>query len=352
FQVYFERVKKRYVMLSEGSHYVDLSCIRSFFLEEWEEPIESLSEDARSYLLSSAASNLMALGHIDESIVPMQSSIGSYLENEMWLEAAGSAGPYISMLIETGNLVNALDTLDQFKNCVNSSQNVVIEAMDNSFRGYACHLNGRSSEAGIFFGLAEEILQLEDPGVEVNFPTVSSYYIKFLLETGRVDEALQRSNQTFSWRKNRAWQTRIDAPSVFASDVLVAGLIYMRKGEFAKAKQYLDEQISIFRGAHEWLYIPTGLSYRAAFFIEIEDFESAEMDLDEALQISLKSGALFCQWEALINYSALNIKKEKFDAARNYLEKALSIPKMRAYKFRDNQIREYAEKLGMQVNLD
>jgi hypothetical protein len=59
FQLYFERIKKKYVMLTEGCHHAGQACIRSFFSKEWDQPVEELPEEAKFHLLTSVAANLM-----------------------------------------------------------------------------------------------------------------------------------------------------------------------------------------------------------------------------------------------------------------------------------------------------
>ena len=123
-------------------------------------------------------------------------------------------------------------------------------------------------------------------------PTVSSYYCKFLLETGRHQEALERLVKTFAWRKRKSWQVAIDTTSLFASDLLVLGLTFLARGDLINAKKYLDQQVELFRSADEWLYLPTGLHSRARYFIKVKDFQAATADLNEALQIAQRTGAV------------------------------------------------------------
>lgn len=340
FQLYFERIKNRYCMLTGGSHHTDQSCIRAFFSRAWTEPVEALSEDAKCHLLSSAASNLMSLGKIEEAIEPSVKSINWFLEGEKWLEAAMTAGPFASMLIATGSLDKAIALMDKLETCVEKTNNIAIQAMSLNFRAYAYYLHGENEKARLLFEQAEEILVQPEPGIPVTFPTVSSYYCMFLLETGEYQKALQRSLKTFAWRELKSWQVAIDTTSLYASDLLVLGLIFLRLGDLQNAGKHLNKQVELFKSADEWLYLPTGLAARARFFIETNRFLEAEKDLEEALAISMRTGANFAQWEACICFAELYSKQGNNKLAMSYLDRVKQIPGMEIYRFRDSDISE------------
>lgn len=345
FQLYFERIKNRYCMLSGGSHHTDQTCIRAFFSKAWTEPVEDLSEDAKFHLLSSAATNLMSLGKIEEAIGPSVTSINWFLEGERWLEAAMTAGPFISMLIAAGNLNEAIALLDKLEVCVEKTNNIAIQAMSLSFRAYASYLQGKNDEAKLLFAQAEEILILPEPGIPVTFPTVSSYYCKFLLDRGEYDEALQRSLKTFAWRELKSWQVAIDTTSLYAADLMVLGLTFMQLGDLQNAEKHINKQVELLKAADEWLYLPAGLCARASFFIATEKVSGAEQDLEEALSISVRTGAKFTQWEACICFAGLYLKQKNYVLARSYFDRARHIPGMDEYRFRDSEISELGNHL-------
>lgn len=340
FQLYFERIKKKYVMLTEGCHHADQACIRSFFTKEWVEPVDELAEEAKFHLLTSAATNLMSLGNIDEAIQPFRKSVDWFIENERWLEAAGIAGPFVSMLIATGDLQGALSLIEELKECIQNTKNPVIIALALNFKAYALHLSGCSDEAGKYFEEVDIVLTQYDPGLPVLFPTVSSYHCKFLLDTGAHQQALERSLKTFAWRERKSWQVAIDTTSLLASDLMVLGLVFLRTGDLVNAKVHLDKGVELLKSADEWLYLPTGLNSRALFYIETKNFEAANEDLEDALSISQRTGAKFSEWETYLNFSQLYIKQSDMQTSKFYFDKAKGLSGMEAYRFRDADIDE------------
>ena len=149
-------------MLTEGCHHADQACIRSFFSKEWDQPVEELPEEAKFHLLTSVAANLMSLGNIDEAIQPSRRSMDWFIDHERWLEATGIAGPFVSMLIATGNLEDALSLIEEQNECVRNTNNPVISVMALNFKAYCFHLSGKSEEAGSYFEEVDKVVTQYD----------------------------------------------------------------------------------------------------------------------------------------------------------------------------------------------
>ena len=346
FELYFEKIKKKYTMLTKGSHYTDQTCIRSFFDVNTELPITELPEHAQFYLLSSEAANLISLGMVDEAIEPSKKSINWFVNNKKWIEATNMAGPYISMLIAVGRLEQAISLLRELDVCVTNTGNKVVEAMSWCFQAHILHLSGNDDEAEVLFNKSESILTQEEPVAPVSFPTVSSYYCKFLLETGQVELALKRSLETMSWRSKGAWQVRVDTTSLLASDLQILGLCFLELDDKVNAKVYLDKQLQLLREADEWLYLPSGLNARAAYFLEIGDYGHAQEDLFEALEISRRTGARFGEWETCLNLAQLYLKRGSRAKAKKYLAEMQKVPNMESYRFRRKELENLRKTLN------
>lgn len=340
YDVYFAKIKKGYSMLTKGSHYADQACIKSFFIEPWSLVQPSLSENAKFYLLVSAATNLMSLGQVDEAIEPSYSSLSWFIKNNKYADAVNIAGPLVSMLIAAGRIGEATRLLETVSKAVKGINNPVLTAIDQNFRAYINYLLGSRSEAKALFEESDKVIVQLDPGCLVTFPTVSSYYCKFLLEMGDSDAALERALKTVAWRQQKTWQVAVDTTSLLASDLMVLGLIFLERGDYANAKLNLDKQVELLKSADEWLYLPVGLNARAIFYIKKSEFSSAAADLRDALDISRRTGAKFGEWESYLNFAHLHLAKSEHAAAGRFLDKARSIQGMEQYKFRNAEIAE------------
>ncbi|MFK7865538.1 MAG: tetratricopeptide repeat protein [Pseudohongiellaceae bacterium] len=347
FELYFDKVKKRqFSMFTEGSHYADQACIRAFFRRKWIDVVPELSEEAAHYLLSCAATNLIYLGSINEALLPSQRSIAWFQENGMWLEAAGSAAPLVSMLIATGNLPRAIRILEELEVCIEKTNNPVVQAIAQNFRAYTYYLSGYNAKSRPLFEKSDESIVKSDPECHVTFPTVSSYYCKYLLDIGEHEAALERALKTMSWREQKSWQVAIDTTSLLASDLMILGLILLEHGDHINAKINLDKQVELLKSSDEWLYLPVGLNARASYFISTGDYSAAIADLTEALEISHRTGAKFSEWESYLSFVHLHCQRSDFPAAGRFLNKAQSIEGMNEYKFRDSEIAELQQTIS------
>jgi hypothetical protein len=346
FGLYFEKIKRGYSMLREGSHHMDQACLRSFFTKEWSQPVAALPENAQHLLIVSAATNLMSLGRFSEATKPAYVAIEYFLSEEKWMEVINAAGPLVSAMIEAGELTAALQLMDKLSTCVEKTNDRIVEAMAVNFRAYAMFLAGNAEEAGKLFEYVEQIFEEEKLRANQTFPTISSFYCKYLLGTGRAREALERSLKTFGWRQRKSWQVAFDTTSTLASDILILGLTFMQIGDHINAEKYLNKQVDLFRSADEWLYLPTGLNSRAKFLMKVGEFDAALSDLEESLEIAAKTGASLGQWEALIERAHLEDMKGNREDAIEFLDRAEEMPGMGSYKFRATEISELRQKLS------
>ncbi len=142
FELYFEKIKKKqFSMFAQGSHHEDQACIRSFFGPEWGQPVDELPDNAKFYLLSCAATNLIYLGEASAAIAPCTKSIKWFTSKEMWLDALNAAAPLVSMLVITGGLSKASDLILELKPVIENSKNQIVEAMSWCFQAHILHLS-------------------------------------------------------------------------------------------------------------------------------------------------------------------------------------------------------------------
>jgi tetratricopeptide (TPR) repeat protein len=339
FNLYYEDIKRRqFSIFAEGSHHADQDCLKSFFEVPWDLPIKSLPDEAQNYLLISVATNLIYLGDIQEAIRPSEKSIKWFANNQRYLEASIAAAPLLSMYIASGNLVEAEELIHETENVVLQSGSEVAIAMGKVFKAYLAHLRGETEFAKEYFIEADSVITNLSPHDDAQFPTISSYFCKFLLDIGDVAQSLSRSLQTFAWRNRKSWQVSVDTTSILASDILVLGLTFLAMGDKVNAKLQLDKQVDLFKRADEWLYLPTGLNGRAKYYLAVENFEAAIQDLEEALEISKRTGARFGEWETYLELAKVHVTMGDLERGREFLSKAQALPNMKNFKFRDQEI--------------
>jgi len=97
---------------------------------------------------------------------------------------------------------------------------------------------------------------------------------------------------------------------------MVLGFAYFRLGFIPEAEELFEKQLSILVAAEEWLYLPAGLVARAQFYAAIGSHAAAKADLNEALRIAERTGAILSRIDALLCFTQLHITEGSLDYAR------------------------------------
>ena len=278
------------------------------------------------------------MGQIDAAIEPSILSIQGFKKSESWFEAAATSVPLISMLISAGRLRDARQEWNSGQKSLEAADNEVLQAVSIGIGAYLSFLEGDLPEAVKLFDDAELILNKEEPVCEWTSPTISAYYCKVLLDTGETERALERALLTLEWRRTKSWQVGVDTTSLYATDLLVLGLIYLELDDTNNASYYLNKSVELFKASNEWLYLPSGLIGRAKLFNVEGNHVAAQRDLEEALAIAKNTGALLSTWEANIALAELAVNSEDLHAGQLYFERAIQLKGMGSY-------RHYSEKL-------
>jgi tetratricopeptide (TPR) repeat protein len=116
------------------------------------------------------------------------------------------------------------------------------------------------------------------------------------------------------------------------------GLAYLSCGNLELAAEHLNRQVEMLRSSDEWLYLPSGLNARAQYSIAVGDLEKALKDLEEAEDISKRTGAKLGEWDTYLNMAQLHFRNGDHALSNICLEKAAGVPNMQLYTFRDTEI--------------
>ena len=321
YDVYFRRLRQGRQLRHLGNKKAERRMLMAFFECDWDTALRQLPALAQARMKASAAMNLMSLGLTEAALVPATKSVSWLSTHGHHKDALQLAGALLSMLVATGQLARAQSLLKELAPLGDSSTDAGLRCSALSFSGYVAFLNGQIEEARRAFAESEAIIQAascEEP----LFPAVSTYYVAFLLETGKIEEALSRSLQTASWRETGQWQTKVDFPSLEASDLMVMGLAYLHLGSVAKAEEILERQLSILIAADERLYLPAGFIARSQLNVVRGAIPSAIADLSEALCIAESAGAVLSRIDALLCFARLHNASGNTQYARAYIAEA------------------------------
>ncbi len=338
YDVYFRRLRQGRQLRHLGNKKAERRMLMAFFECDWDTALRQLPALAQARMKASAAMNLMSLGLTAAALVPATKSVSWLSTHGYHKDALQLAGALLSMLVATGQLARAQSLLKELAPLGDSSTDAGLRCSALGFSGYVAFLNGQIEEARRAFAESEAIIQAascEEP----LFPAVSTYYVAFLLETGKFEEALSRSLQTASWRETGQWQTKVDFPSLEASDLLVMGLAYLHLGSVAKAEEILERQLSILVAADERLYLPAGFIARAQLNVVRGAIPAAIADLSEALCIAESAGAVLSRVDALLCFARLHSASGNAQYARAYIAEAKQLSETVRLAYYDEKLR-------------
>jgi len=338
YDVYFRRLRQGRQLRHLGNKKAERRTLMAFFERDWDTALRQLPALAQARMKASAAMNLMSLGLTAAALVPATKSVSWLSTHGHHKDALQLAGALLSMLVATGQLARAQSLLKKLAPLGDSSTDAGLRCSALSFSGYVAFLNGQIEEARRAFAESEAIIQAASCQ-EPLFPAVSTYYVAFLLETGKIEEALSRSLQTASWRETGQWQTKVDFPSLEASDLLVMGLAYLHLGSVAKAEEILERQLSILIAADERLYLPAGFIARAQLNVVRGAIPAAIADLSEALGIAESSGAVLSRIDALLCFARLHSASGNSQYARAYIAEAKQLSGTVRLAYYDEKLR-------------
>lgn len=156
-------------------------------------------------------------------------------------------------------------------------------------------------------------------------PTLSAFYCRFLIETGAIDQAIERGLQTERWREQGSWQVTCDSPTLQASDAMQLGHALIEAGRFAEARQRLEFQVELLQQSNEWLYLPNSFIARARYHLAMKEREAAFADLHRAQHLGKLCDAKLSRAEALILFAEYHASISNRAYADAFLEEARTI---------------------------
>ncbi len=294
-EVYADVLWKR--VLREGDGYLFhklgafgsfLACLFYFFDMVWEVPAANLTEYRKAVALSWAGYSLQALGRFAEAAQAMKASLGMAIEQNDWKGASHDTGNLCELYLTAGNVPQAVDYGKLSVKYADKSED---GNMMSAFRTtYANVLNqhGEIKEAAILFAVAEEMQKKRQPKYQYLYSLWGFHYCDLLISMGKVEEVIERAKTTLEYGK--LGYSLLD----IALDKLSLGKAFLQlnlpdfenPADFNTSINYLNEAVEGSRKAGNSQMIPCGLLARASYYRISKEYEKAETDLQEALEIA------------------------------------------------------------------
>jgi len=323
-----------------------LTALAGFFERPWAQPCAGLTAADQSFVLNEAAFHLRALGRLVEAVEPLQAGLDRIIVQEDWKNAAIGAGNLSELTLTLGEVARAVDLGRQSVELADRSCEAFHRIGKLSTWADALHQAGRREESAAAFREAETLQVERQPEYPRLYSLQSFRYCDLLLvqvepEDGpgldglaadreaaeRFREVIGRAGQTLEW--STAQRILLD----IALDHLTLGRAHHsfsrtapseqeRDAATAAAAEHLNRAVDGLRQAGAEHHIPRGLLARAAYRRLCRDFDAAEADLTEALEIAERGPMRLHECDAHLELFRLRRDQGRSEEARRHLERA------------------------------
>ncbi|MEO1258580.1 MAG: TIR domain-containing protein [Bacteroidota bacterium] len=290
--VFYKRIKRKneyYILYKLGAYGSFLSSLSNFFKIPWQQISPEINEGSKAVILSQVGVALRAVGRLLEAVQPSETGLVRYIKIDQWEFSAIASNNLGRLLLRRGEVRAAQEYT---RKSVDFADRSGVEFQIASKRAYLADVlfqEGRFKEAESFFVESEKKWKKSRPG----YPCLNSlwgfFYHEMLIDLGRFDEVLERSQKILDWRL----PTYIIATSLEdLSYGKVLMLLSVQNGsmDFSKAEDFLVQAVDGLRKAGEQDALPHGLLTRATLRRHQENFPAAWVDLDETLEIAEYGG--------------------------------------------------------------
>jgi tetratricopeptide (TPR) repeat protein len=326
----------------------DLAALSGFFELPWRQPIATLREDAKGFVLSAAGFDLRALGRLAEAAQPMQASLDAYIVQENWKATAITASNLSELYLTIGDLRQALNYARQSGEWADRSGDAFERMARRTTLADALHQAGHLAEAETAFREAEEIQKQREP----EFPRLYSLwgfrYCDLLLSQGKVQEVQRRVAKFFEWRQPSDSLLGIALENLSLGRALIQTFEVSETSKVSQTLTHLTRVVDGLRQAGTQDMLPHGLLARAEFYRVTGALEKAQRDLDEAFSIATRGGMGLHLADCHLAYARLALASRGRDVpterlyadAREHLAIAKKMIAEMGYHRRDREVEE------------
>src|SRR6185295_1586240 len=141
----------------------DLGVVASFFITPWTILAPNLETSLQAWLLSEAATRLLALARLTEAVEPLHLSMKMEIEMEEWRGAANGASNLSQLELLRGDISAAVDAGEQSVTYAEHSGHAWWQMVSRVTLANALHQMGRFKESRHLFKDAESRQALLQP---------------------------------------------------------------------------------------------------------------------------------------------------------------------------------------------
>ena len=342
-EVYWRRIQRgnEYFNVKKlGAFSSDLSVLSNFFSLPWRQPIATLSENSRGFILNQAGFDLRALGRLLESTQPMQVALEMRISQKDWGNAAINASNLSELTLTLGDLPQALSHAQRSIELADRSGEAFWQMANRTVLADALHQVGRIAEAEAAFREAEEMQKKYQPEYPFLYSLQGYQYNDLLLSRGDVQEVQGRIGKTIDIAKRNGWLLDVALDSLSLGRTYLFQLQQEPNKSLTNSAKYFADAVDGLRQAGQQDELPRGLLARAQFYRRTGALDNAQKDLYEAFIIATRGGMRLYEADCHLEYARLALAKNDKDEARKHGQIAKDMINKMGYHRRDKEVEE------------
>ena len=284
--VYWSRIQrseKFYLTAQLGAFSDDLATLAHFFTNPWNTPVAGLTAADQALALSWAGFRLRALGRLREAQLPMQACVDLYIKQKKLKDVAIAAGNLSELQLTLGEVAAAVASGKRSVDHAERSEDLFERMARRTTHANALHQYGDQDAALELFQQAEELQKQRQPEYPQLYSVQGFQYCDLLLALGESSQVIKRYQKWLQWRQQG------DPLLDRSLEELTAGRAHLHQQQLSAAQQHLDQAVKGLRDASQQQYLPLGLLARAELHRQQGDYDKANKDLQEVLEIADRS---------------------------------------------------------------
>jgi tetratricopeptide (TPR) repeat protein len=298
-EVFYKRICRggdAYSVHKLGAFSNDLAAVSCFYEEPYQVPVETLSSDARAWVVSDRAFLLRALGRFGEMRSLHLEALRMHEEQGEWVNAAICMANLCEVELIVGEVSTSLATAEKAVALTDRSGDKFLMIAHRTMLAEILRVAGEYEKAADLFAVATRDYKKLRPDL-LYLPERAGYnYCKLLLDDHQYKTVFDQATKTIAiaLRENLLVDIALDSLTlgratlgfVSAPEMMSVGIVEMRS-LLGTVQTLLDRSVSGLKEAASFVeYLPSALLSRSGFLRSLGDWTGALRDLKEVEEIA------------------------------------------------------------------
>ncbi|NES25182.1 MAG: hypothetical protein F6K41_41345 [Symploca sp. SIO3E6] len=300
----------------------------------------------KAVILHDTGLALHYLGSPNNSKLLYKRAMSTMIELEEWIEVNTILMNLITLYIDCGALKSATTSIQQaLSYLVRSSNQAKYQWKKMAYNAWVDCLKGDMEAAGESFQIAEDLLHQVEPDVLFLYSNPGVCYADYLIRLKELDKARQVIEENIKICRQNYWLSDI------SSCYRCLGDLCAEEQQNEAAKQHYQEALTIIRNTADRPYLIQALSARGRWAAKyMQDVETAQTDLNEALNYALSAGFRLYEADIRVGLAWMHYTRGDANRAKEEAERARLMSEEMGYHWGQVDAMEVLDKV-VGVNL-